>query len=313
MTEWIFGIDGGGTGSRIRVEGMDGSLICRAEGGGCNPHAASLEAASAAMAALIAEAAESAGLAPADCRAGFIGSAGVDTLEERVAISRLVAEAAGLPAVLGAGSDAEAALAGALRSPEGYVLIAGTGSIALARAADGGSCRAGGWGHSLGDEGSAFWLAFEAIKRGIRGHEGRAEKTSLFEAALDFFALKEAAEFKRLVYADFNKARIARFAHRVEEERKAGDAVARGLFAEAAYELAGLVASVYGRFGAKVGVNILALFGGLLDNNEALRALTADQLGKRCPRLVIAPRLSGAEEGACLLARARGDLGSSSA
>lgn len=307
MTEWIFGIDGGGTGSRIRVEGMDGSLLCRAEGGGCNPHATSLEAASSSMAALITEAARGAGLAPAACRAGFIGSAGVDTLEEREAISRLVAAAAGLPAVLSAGSDAEAALAGALRSPEGYVLIAGTGSIALARSADGRSCRAGGWGHSLGDEGSAFWLAFEAIKRGIRSYEGRAEKTSLFEAALDFFALKEAADFKRLVYAGFDKAAIARFALRVEEEREAGDAVARGLFAEAAYELAGLVVSVYERFGASVKNDALALFGGLLDKNETLRALAANQLRKRCPRLRALSRLGSAEEGACILARARGD------
>ncbi|HAE22824.1 MAG TPA: hypothetical protein DCG47_10940 [Spirochaetaceae bacterium] len=303
MTEWLFGIDGGGTNSRIRVEGMDGSLLYRAEGGGCNPHAGSMKAASATIAALINEASQSAGLALHACTAGFIACAGVDTVDERAEICRLVAAASALPAVLYAGSDAEAALAGALGSPEGYLLIAGTGSIALGRSREGRTCRAGGWGHYLGDEGSAFWLAFEAIKRGLRGYEGRAETTSLYAAALEFFGLREAADFKPLLYSGFNKAAIARFAVRVEEERKAGDLVANGLFAEAARELAILVASVYERFSASVKSTDLALCGGLLDNNETLRRLTSDQLRTRCPNLGIVPRIASAEEGACLLAR----------
>jgi N-acetylglucosamine kinase-like BadF-type ATPase len=283
---------------------MDGSLLYRGEGGACNPHAGSVEAASDTLAALIRDALLSAGLAPEACRGGFLGCAGVDSTDERAAISRLVSAGAGLPDVLAAGNDAEAALAGALGSPEGYLLIAGTGSIALARASDGRSCRAGGWGHYLGDEGSAFWLAFEAIKRGLRAHEGRAEATSLYAAALDFFGLGAASDFKALVYARFNKAAIARFALRVEEERRAGDAVAARLFAEAAYELSSLAVSVYERFNASVRARTIALSGGLLDNNEELCKLTGEQLSIRCPGLTVARRVASAEEGACILARA---------
>jgi N-acetylglucosamine kinase-like BadF-type ATPase len=42
-------------------------------------------------------------------------------------------------------------------------VLAGTGSISLARAADGRAGRAGGWGYLLGDEGGGFWLGREAI------------------------------------------------------------------------------------------------------------------------------------------------------
>jgi N-acetylglucosamine kinase-like BadF-type ATPase len=46
----------------------------------------------------------------------------------------------------------------------GYLLIAGTGSVAMARDRAGNLHKAGGWGRLLGDEGSGYWIGLQALK-----------------------------------------------------------------------------------------------------------------------------------------------------
>lgn len=68
-------------------------------------------------------------------------------------------------------TDAFITYVGALGLKPGVLLIAGTGSIALARTASGAQIRAGGWGPFFGDEGGGFWIGREAVRSALRAHD----------------------------------------------------------------------------------------------------------------------------------------------
>uniref|UniRef100_T1IHR4 N-acetyl-D-glucosamine kinase n=1 Tax=Strigamia maritima TaxID=126957 RepID=T1IHR4_STRMM len=62
------------------------------------------------------------------------------------------------------GSDTIGSIATATADSAAIVLIAGTGSNCLLLNADGTSYRCGGWGHTVGDEGSGYWMSHRAVK-----------------------------------------------------------------------------------------------------------------------------------------------------
>lgn len=311
--EWVFGIDGGGTRSRIRVESLAGSLVLEESGGPMNPNSSPPGRVDVVLAGLL-KSVLSAGLDARLCRAGLIGSAGVDRPEDRAAMTdRLSAAfraAAKSPGgsdadspVFAAKNDAEPALVGVLGDMEGFLLIAGTGSIAYGRSRSGLCVRSGGWGHVLGDEGSAFWIALEAVKRGLRSSEGREEPSRLLDAALAFFGADRALDLLPLAYDAFDKARIASFAPRVANLAAEGDRAAGSIMAEAARELASLAVSVFQMLESEGVRRRLAFHGGLIENNPALRSDVARRLSERVPGLEIVEPAGDPASGACRMAR----------
>lgn len=302
--KYVFGIDGGGTTSRLRVETYAGEEVYYAEGGSTNPNSNERKAVVATLSDLFSRAGSEGGVGIGDFVAGFVGSAGVDRDEDRGVFAGILRGATGYAGVLGVGNDSEPALAGALDDTEGLLLIAGTGSIALGRARDGSMVRAGGLGHLLGDEGSAWRIAFDAICRSLRSAEGRDRKTDLLGAALEHFGLDSPDAFIPFVYGNLDKKRIARFARVVGDYRDRGDLLAIELFEKAAEELTLLVASVHRRIGSRLVRKRLSFRGGLIEADEGLRLDTATRIAARLPDIQIVPALADAARGACILARA---------
>ena len=336
-SRWVFGIDGGGTSARLRVESLSGELLFYGEGGSSNLRSKSRDEVLANLTGLFARAFSEGGLRPWLCDAGFAGSAGVDRPADKEPFADLVREAfvaaarkdldvattltattttattattatrtpepPALPRI-GAGNDSEPALAGAIGGMEGILLIAGTGSIAYGRCRDGTEARAGGWGHLLGDEGSAFAVAFEALKRGIRSSEGRDLPTSLLGRGLAFFGLGEAEDLLPFVYEGLDKTRVAKFAREVARARDEGDGLAAAIFEEAADDLAGLVLSVERRLGSHIADKSLACRGGLIEGDAWLKAALAARLAKAAPGVRLVEARADAATGAVMLARA---------
>jgi BadF/BadG/BcrA/BcrD ATPase family len=94
------------------------------------------------------------------------GAAGVDTPEAEERLRQLIA-ARVRGATVQVVHDTELILAAA-ELTTGIALIAGTGSVAWGRDASGRVARAGGWGYLLGDEGSGYGIAREAVRHALR-------------------------------------------------------------------------------------------------------------------------------------------------
>lgn len=122
-------------------------------------------------------------------------------------------------------NDACVALWGAFSGMPGMVCIAGTGAVVLARTQNGEIIRAGGWGHMLGDEGSAYRIGLDAIQAALRAYDGVGDKTSLLDCVRRFFQWQDLQEAINFFYGQpfFRKHDVAKLAPAVIAEAKRGD------------------------------------------------------------------------------------------
>jgi N-acetylmuramic acid 6-phosphate etherase len=272
MSERLFaGIDGGATRARAVVLDERGRTRARREGpaGIVNPDdvCAGADAAAALARAVLAD-------AGADLAAGAratalcCGLAGAGRAQEREAVRVALILAGVADHVLVVG-DAEAAMADAFGNAPGVLLIAGTGSIAWARSADGAVIRVGGWGHLLGDEGSGYAIGLAALRRVARAADGRAADTLLTDVLLGVTAARAPEDLVRFAAAA-GKRGIAALAPEVLACADAGDAAAAAIRDEAVAALVRLATTAARRAGLQQPA--VALTGGLLDHHRPLRA-----------------------------------------
>jgi len=301
----VFGLDGGGTSTRLRIADEDNRSIWEGSGSGINPNATPINAIAERLEVLFGEGYRATGLSAQDFAGGCLGVAGADRPGERAELTSLFRERLGISCPLEVAADSDIALVGGLRRCEGFLLVAGTGSIAIARLADGTRFRSGGLGHFLGDEGSAFFIGFEAMRRSLRSVEGRDVPTAMLEPLLLFFGLENATEFVPLVYRRFDKALIAGAADLAERYRAAGDELAVSIMDEARDELVRLVVSARAQASGMINEPSLVLSGGLFEHNAWLRDSVSANLAETCPDLAQTPPLENATFGACLLALSR--------
>lgn len=73
----------------------------------------------------------------------------------------------------------------------GITVDAGTGSMARGWARDGREAGSGGWGSTLGDEGSGHWISMQAMVAVLQAHDGRIAETMLTAPVLRHFGMSD--------------------------------------------------------------------------------------------------------------------------
>jgi glucosamine kinase len=175
----LVAVDGGGTGTRARIVGLDGRVRGHGRAG---PSALALGVASAwrAIEAAIQDAFKSSArpMPPPRSIALGIGVAGAEYGQRLDALREL----AGCFACSVLDSDAYTSLLGAHGGEPGAVIAVGTGSVGLSEWPDGRRVKVGGWGYPWADEGSGAWIGLRAMVLATQAHDGRRPAGSLVRA-----------------------------------------------------------------------------------------------------------------------------------
>ncbi|MDZ7671588.1 MAG: BadF/BadG/BcrA/BcrD ATPase family protein [Halanaerobiales bacterium] len=147
------------------------------------------------------------------------------------------------------GNDVEAGWAGSLVCKPGINLVAGTGAIGFGKDSQGNKARASGWGHRIGDEGSAFWLGEKLLNNFTKQSDGRQEKTLLYTLVREKLSLKNDFEIINLVTSEnnFGRKEIANLALILYKAAQNGDKKAIRIYKQAAFELSQVVKTVYSK------------------------------------------------------------------
>lgn len=301
MARLFLGVDGGGTKTQVAICDETGRILGAAHAGASGIDSVGADVATRHIGAAIDAARQQAGLAVAPFDAAFLGMAGVVSESDREIVHG-VARRLALGAEVHVDHDIRIALAGGLAGRPGIALIAGTGSSCFGINAAGERWQAGGWGHIVSDEGSSYWLGWNAIRLALGAYDGRWQ-TALLDPVQRRLGLPDLVEIHQRLYTQgMSKSEIAGFAPLVVEAADAGDAAAQQLIRQGMHELAQMAAAVARALGWAAAPCEVTLTGGLWRAGDAVLAPFRTALHDLLPGArVVMPELPPVV-GACVLA-----------
>ena len=234
MSRIIIGVDAGATKTEAAAFGQSGEALAQSYGGPGNLVAAH----QAAMDNILRTIRD---VLPAGDAFVCVGAAGAETGHNSALLRDFLIEA--LPQThVRVMSDLRLSLYAAHRGGDGMVVIAGTGSSALAKHGSDWR-RAGGWGQLLGDEGSGYHIVRAAFRRVTAQYEANETYDALSNTLLQHLATDVfgAVQF----FHGSSKGDIAALMPLIAQQAQAGDIAAIGLLRGAGYDLADLAIRLY--------------------------------------------------------------------
>jgi N-acetylglucosamine kinase-like BadF-type ATPase len=185
-------------------------------------------------------------------------------------------------------NDALIALVAGAGSSPGVVVVSGTGSIAYGVNHHGIAARSGGWGPTLGEEGSGYWIGRLALAAVMRDADGRGARTELTPLVLKHFSLAKPEQLVAEIYhRPQGRRAIAALGSVVDLARAEGDPVAIHIMTLAADELALAAGSVISRLDMRGEQFPVLLAGGMLRESAWLAAEIRRRMAETAPRSTV--------------------------
>jgi glucosamine kinase len=308
QSEYIVGIDGGGTKTRAIITRRDGAILSEHIGGPSNMQVLGVEKTVETILQLIRACCKSATCDFTQLAAVGCGLAGVGREADQRRMEQELRETAvrqhfALNKIIVV-SDARIALEGAFQGGPGIILIAGTGSIAFGKSANGDIHRVGGWGRYLDDEGSGYFIGKSALAAVGRYLDGFGPKTTLVNDLSTTFGFNNQAVIIDAIYKNnFDIATVAPLVMRGVEQK---DKVCKEIIHLAVLALGNYVRVMAKRINPSAGRKKsdplrLVFIGGLISNDTVLSKMLKRYIEKNIHQVRIVPPMASPAEGAVLL------------
>jgi N-acetylglucosamine kinase-like BadF-type ATPase len=293
------GIDGGGTKTTCAI-GDDNSILATAQSGGSNPIRSGDFAARASLHDAIRQVCARAGVAASAIDSACMGASGGAHSEKNRRLEQILAEL--LPGKVCVVGDMEIALQAAFGAGPGVITIAGTGSIAFGRDAQGHTLRIGGWGFAISDEGSGHWIGRTAVSRALRARDD-GETPALLARIISTWKLNAFDDLIPVANASPPPDFSALFPT-VLAVSDAGDPLARTILSDAGEELARLATTVVRRlFQGSEPTVPLAMTGGVFRQSALVRQVFYNRVCADFQHAAVNPTVIEPVRGALALAR----------
>jgi N-acetylmuramic acid 6-phosphate etherase len=241
---YFLGIDGGGSKTAVAVVDESMKLLGEGRAGPSNHLRVGIEPAREEIEKAVYQALARAGVALDQIEFAYCGIAGADHPKHRQSVVESL-ESLFQHQQFTVDNDARIALTAGVGFGHGIAVIAGTGSVAFGRNRSGEEARAGGWGPTLGDEGSGYSIARRGLTAIVRSFDGRGPATMMTDIICSHFGMCEPEELPYFVYAPTTHAdQIAVYGRVVIEAAMRGDEPAVEILREEATELGRTVVAV---------------------------------------------------------------------
>jgi len=311
---YYLGIDGGGSKTTCAV-GDESRLLVTVTAGPSNITRVGEGRARETLHKAIREACAAAGIDPQQVRRACFGVAGAGRDEVAGTVRKIGGEI--IPGEIEVVGDMQIAMAAAFGAGPGIIVIAGTGSIAYGRDAQGRTARAGGWGFAISDEGSAHWIGRTAASTLLRAidrqvgpelakinNELSAEALPLFRALSAAWKVDSLDEFVRTANSNPDFAGLF---PAILATAEAGDSLAQSVLVQAAGELAILAGIVDRKLFPADKASLtsipLATVGGVFRHSRLVREAFRDEVCKVDGRVKVSPEVIDPAVGALQMAR----------
>ena len=258
-----------------------GAIRGRSLSGPSNPFRIGYAAALAALREAAQSALAQAQAAPAAISAVCAGLAGVGQPEASEKMRALLAKE--FPhATVRICSDLDLVL-GAVPPGPSIVIVAGTGSAAIGRNAEGETARIGGHGPMISDEGSAYDVGRRAVMAALREYDRTGTDTALGKRILEEMGSPKWAELRRRIQAAPDEV-FPRLFSVTAALADSGDQTAQGILRAAAYKLASLATTLAERLHISENSFHLVKTGGMIGRSKYFDAQLHERLRVTLPQ-----------------------------